>query len=504
MSSHLGTSGSACQRLTKASLCGRSAAAFALAIACGSEAPPSPAPGSTPGSMAGTSGQAGTSEPVDPHDDSGAATTPAEVPGITWAAAPGPATPELDLNIVLGMGPSPLINAAGDMLTWGVSSTVLNGEERNLPLLTRLNRDGEVLWSHGYASEASLFPALQADGGVLVAGGFRGRLNLGDVELESWRNRSTDVGSASSLDETYGRGDASSDLVVFRLSADGALSWARRYGDGGDQAASAATLSATGELVVVGQFVGALSIGEHRLVSRGGGARRDLFIARFDAAGNPLSLAPEDPMYVDAIAMDAEGALWVAGHVLTDEGPVEGWLLKIGADGRRQWRVPTSSGASSLALDGNGAAYLAFGALNSEALVFGQDTADGGVLAKVSAQGEVVWQKAFAADFLFATLAVDALGNVGMAGGFRSRIDFGAGVLATSGSLDMDLYFASFSPDASLRYSLRLGSAGFDGVNGGIAASANGWLVPFYLENQVDSGNGLVSSGQHLMWVNER
>ncbi len=126
------------------------------------------------------------------------------------------------------------------------------------------------------------------------------------------------------------------------------------------------------------------------------------------------------------------------------------------------------------------------------------------MLAKVSAQGEVVWQKAFAADFLFATLAVDALGNVGMAGGFRSKIDFGAGVLATSGSLDMDVYFASFSPDASLRYSLRMGSAGFDGINGRIAASANGWLVPFYLENQVDSGNGLVSSGEHLMWVNER
>jgi hypothetical protein len=451
--------------------------------------------------MAGTSGQA-TSEPVDPDDDSGAAPTP--VPGITWAATPGPATPQLDLSIVLGMGPSPRINAAGDLLTWGVSSTVLNGEERTVPLLTRHHRDGEVLWSRGYAAEASLFPALQADGGVLVAGGFRGRLNLGELELESWRNPSTGAGSAWSLDETYGRGDASRDLVVFRLSADGALSWARRYGDGGDQAASAATLSAAGELVVVGQFVGALSIGEHRLVSRGGGVRPDLFIARFDAAGNPLSLAPEEPMHVDAIAMDAAGALWIAGHVLTDEGPVEGWLLKVGADGQRQWRVPMSSGASSLVLDGYGAAYLAFHALNSEAQVFGQDTADGGVLAKVSAQGEVVWLKAFAADFLFATLAVDALGNIGMAGGFRSRIDFGAGVLATSASLDMDLYFASFSPDASLRYSLRLGSAGFDGVNGGIAASAKGWLVPFYLENPVDSGNGLVSSGEHFLWVTER
>lgn len=329
-------------------------------------------------------------------------------------------------------------------------------------------------------------------------------MNLGEVELESWRNPSSGAGSAWSLDETYRRGDASRDLVVFRLSADGELSWAHRYGDGGDQAASAATLSAAGELVVVGQFVGALSIGEHRLVNRGGGVQPDLFIVRFDETGNPLSLAPEDPMVVDAIAMDAAGALWVAGHVLTDEGPVEGWLLEVGADGQRQWRVPMSSAASSLVLDGHGGAYLAFGALNSEALVFGRETADGGVLAKVSAQGEVVWLKAFAADFLFATLAVDALGNVGMAGGFRSRIDFGAGVLATSESLDMDLYFASFSPDASLRYSLRLGSAGFDGVNGGIAASAKGWLVPFYLENPADSGNGLVSSGDHFLWVNER
>lgn len=474
---------------------GRTVVALVLSCACSGETPASPlqAAGGTAGAepggpVAGTAGAGGTATPSPPT-------------GLSWAAADS-AAPDVDLSIAFGLGQgAPQVNAAGDILIVGRGPVVVDGEKLWVPTFRRVDRSGNVAWSRAYAArEAFLFAALQAAGGTLVAGGLTGVLNLGDVQLESWRNPSSAAGSASNRDETYKRGEWSRDLVVFRLDASGAVSWAQRYGDAGDQSAQAVALSPAGELVAVGQFVGQLKVGEHALVSRGGSTRPDLFIAHFDAAGNALSLWREDPLNVQAITVDAQGAVWIAGRL--EAGEINGRLLKLDLDGQRQWAVPIVGWPTSLAVDAAGSAYLVLDPTNPGSQLFGRTlTGAQGALVKVSASGELEWLRELDADFVSSSAAVDARGNVGIAGTYRSGIDLGGGLLESSG--DTDLYFASFSPDAALRYSLRLGGHGFDGA-GLVAATPRGWLMPLHIESPIDAVGTQINSGEHLLWIDEQ
>jgi hypothetical protein len=99
------------------------------------------------------------------------------------------------------------------------------------------------------------------------------------------------------------------------------------------------------------------------------------------------------------------------------------------------------------------------------------------------------------------SLAADAAGNVAVAGGFHGSLDLGAGPLVSNGRLD--IFVASFSAQGQLRYSLRLGGAGFDGANDIAARPSGGWLIPFHLELPMMLGDQQVPGGEHLLWVDE-
>jgi hypothetical protein len=238
------------------------------------------------------------------------------------------------------------------------------------------------------------------------------------------------------------------------------------------------------------------------VTSSGGGGRADVFIARFDAGGNVVSLWREAPLHIDAILTATDGSLWIAGR---EDDLRSNRLWKLGSDGQRLLSIPVNDeGVASAARLAQGPAGSIYALYNGteDSSIFGRRIPGDGVVVRLSPAGEVEWLQPLSSDFTLATIASDAEGTVTVAGTYRTSIDFGAGPLAASNG-DLDLFVASFSAQGGLLYSFRLGSAGQDGVNDIAAQPGGGWLIPFYLEQPITLLDRAIPGGEHLLWIDE-
>ncbi len=418
---------------------------------------------------------------------------------LSWALPASGSPVALSLTLALDTGGGEVhVNAAGELLVSGPRA-VGSGAEQYVAALARRDAAGNELWARAYTQDARLFSVLEDDGSIVAAGYFTGSLDLAGAELGSFRNPTSASGSAVS--GTSRRGQLSRDISVFRLSPEGNVAWARRFGDAGDQGALAIQRGAAGELIVAGAFEGQLVMDDLTVTSNGGGSWADTFIARFDEHGNALSLWREAPLHVDALAVAPDGSLWIAGR---ENDLSANRLWKLGAEGERQLTVhvddESTAYAGGLALGPDGALYVIYNGTGFLPL-FGRDIAGGSALVRLSSAGHIDWLQALSADFTYASLALSAAGDVAVAGSFTGSLDLGGGPLVSSGSLDP--FVASFSARGELRYSLRLGGAGVDGGGPISARPGGGWLLPFYLELPTTLGEQQVTAGEHLLWVDE-
>lgn len=421
---------------------------------------------------------------------------------LSWAVPAGQPSPALSVKVGLDAGGGQVsVNAAGGILVAGPMAVGSGDDEEYLPALTRRDGAGTGLWARAYAPDTRLIAALEDDGSTLAAGYFTGTLRLAGAELESFRNPAAAFGSASSADETYRRGEHSLDIVLLRLTPEGDVAWARRFGDAGAQAARAIERTVAGALVVAGDFEGELAMDGLSVTSSGGGGSADVFVARFDADGNVSSLWREDPLHVDAILAEADGSLWIAGRADELES---NRLWKLGPDGQRQLSIAVAEegivSAAKLARGAAGSIYALYNGTEGKSL-FGRRIAGDGALVRLSPVGEVEWLEPLNADFTIATVATDAEGSIAVAGTYRESLDLGAGPLVSSG--DLDIFVASFSAEGSLRYSFRLGGAAQDGVSDIAARPGGGWLIPFYLAQPITLLDRAVGAGEHLLWIDE-
>ncbi len=428
---------------------------------------------------------------------------------LTWTSPSGAI--EIDLRIgSRGGGGTPSVNASGDILLASRGYADDEGTGSTLPVLTRRGSDGGALWSKAYLADAFLFPALLSDGSALVAGDFRGHLELGSGEIESARNPEPETGSGFSSTDPYARGALSRDIAVFRTSPDGQLEWSRRFGGAGDQMARTVALTPTGELVVAGPFVGELVMDEHRIASTNGATSPDVFVARLDGSGSVLALTRLDYSKVEAVCADAANSVWVAGRVARGLGEAEfgdHTLVKLGADGELLVSLHVSYDtvvyASSMSCSPDGSVYILYGSA-SNASLFGIDRQSSGALAALSSDGQVRWIARLDSRFITGFVASAPSGNVAVTGAAAPMIDLGGGPLVRGSSEEIDMFVASFAPDGTSRYAFRIGGEGLDGAAGIAAISGSRWLVSFYSSGPVVVDRQPIDAGEHLLWIDER
>jgi hypothetical protein len=308
----------------------------------------------------------------------------------------------------------------------------------------KLHADGSYDWSQrfgGAAGQVASAVATDAPGNVALVGAFYGTINFG--------------GAADGL-TSNGAGD----IFVAMLHPDGSYHWSKSFGDAANQTAYGVATNATGDVVVTGTFQGTVNFGGADLVSAGGG---DLFVAKFDAAGNHKASArfgDASDQLGYAVAMDAQGNVVVTGALWgsIDLGGTLGTLTSAG-----------DSDVFVLALD--------------PLLV-------------------PVWGKRFGdtSQQIAYGVTLDAAGSAIVTGAFAGSVDFGGGPLASAGLTD--LFIAKLDSKGAWLWSRRAGGPGNDDGNAvAVDGAGNALLIGSFAQTVDFGGTTLVSMGGEDVFV---
>src|SRR5262245_47880329 len=170
----------------------------------------------------------------------------------------------------VAIGPDDSILFAGftdGLLQFGADQLTSPGA--NSIVVAKLGSDASPLWARMYGGpepEGAYAVAVDGDGSVVVAGFSSGAIDFG----------------AGSID---GR------VFLLKLGADGDHVWSRAFpaADQPLQLAKDVAIDATGDILLTGEFAQWIDLGGGPLPGTdGSNAASDVFLARFDAAGNHL------------------------------------------------------------------------------------------------------------------------------------------------------------------------------------------------------------------------
>lgn len=226
------------------------------------------------------------------------------------------------------------------------------------------------------------------------------------------------------------------------------------------------------------------------------GITRDVFVAKFDPAGNPVWGVPIDAgryAQANALTTDAAGNGYVGGYLQgnpdpnTDPGgpvsfggitlhPVRGWVAKLDPEGRFVWAQRAGASVFAVAVDPAGNLLIA-GSFNG-ATVFGSETRPSpasptvdAFVAKLRPDGSFSWVKVFSGPQNDSGLAVtsDPQGNAVVAIQFRGTGDFGGTTITNPG----DVVIAKLDPQGNVLWTT-VATAPFNGTAFALRTDAEG------------------------------
>jgi hypothetical protein len=206
------------------------------------------------------------------------------------------------------------------------------------------------------------------------------------------------------------------DVFVGRFDAGGKYVWGKRFGDSNIQNGNAVVLDGSGNVIIAGGFYGTIDFGGGMLTSVG---NSDVFVAKFSSAGQII------------------------------------WSKAFGDSTLQIAYLLSTDSAGNIFLAGN-----FFGTIDFGGGQINGNTHFACFLAKLDPSGKHIWSKAFLSTSLMGNPAISAIsadpsGNVVVTGNFADTIDFGGGVLASSGVTDT--FVAKFDAVGKHLWSRRFG-----------------------------------------------
>jgi hypothetical protein len=339
--------------------------------------------------------------------------------------------------------------------------------------------------------------AKDASGNVIVVGSFSGTANFGGTALTS-------------------AGDL--DIFIAKYGATGAHLWSKRVGGTGADAAYGVAVDGSGNVFVGGSYSATVDFGGGNVTTMSDTAG---FVAKYAAADGAYVWARSftgtfGGDAVNAVAVDPSGDVFVtgvykgyvdfgAGQVLSTSYTPDIFLAKYaGADGAYRWMRgfgnTSADSGNGVAVDGAG--NVAMTGYCQSGVDFGGGTLNGpagtpiAFLAKYGPTGTHLWSKVFGSNTnepAGQAVAMDASGNVVVAGKFDGTVDFGGGGLATAGSTDVFVgkYAAA---NGAYVWARRLGGTGPDVARAVRLDTAGDVVVAGSFNGAVDFGGGTLTS----------
>ena len=244
----------------------------------------------------------------------------------------------------------------------------------------------------------------------------------------------------------------------------------------------------SGNIYVTGSIQGTTDFGGTGNVLTAAGS--DVFIAKYDAAGNTLWARRAGGTNVDrgyAIATDNAGNVYIGGYfggtanfetdTLTSVGNEDMFIAKYNASGNIIWTKGTGGASSDIVygidVDNSGNIHVTgyfnstvdFGGTGNSLTTVGPGINPDIFVAKYDASGNTLWAKRAGSANSFDEghdIAVDDLGFVYLTGSFEgTKADFGDGDSLTS-SGNKDVFIAKYSASGNTTWAKRIGGTGSD------------------------------------------
>jgi hypothetical protein len=361
--------------------------------------------------------------------------------------------------------------------------------------------DGPVQWSVGFGDAAGQYVhgiAVDGSGNVLLAGSFSGSVDFGGGPLTSaggsdafvakfdptgkhlWSKRFGAVEEQSGRSITadaagnvyvtgnfigsvnFGGGALGSDACCFfedmflmKLDAAGNFVWAKDFGDGAAQTARGVVADAAGNIVMVGDFQGAVDFGGGALSAMGVGGI-DVFVAKFTTAGAHMwskRFGDAADQSAEEVALDAAGNVVITGNAsgsidfgtgaLTAPGKKAALVAKLSPAGDAMWASIYGDEARGQGVDVSPEGAVAItGAFKGSidlggGKISGEGSNDTLFVALLDAQGKHVWSHAYGSGSAQGTsVAIDSKGKVIVGGSFSGGIKFGTSNMTSAGGFD--------------------------------------------------------------------
>ena len=428
---------------------------------------------------------------------------------IEWWKHFGGSAPDVSYGIATG--PSGEVAATGYFFgTVGFGGQALVSGQTSAGFLTVYSTDGTYQWGKSLAATGPVVPSgvsIDGSGNVIVTGLFQGDASFGGATLTSageadifvakyspagthiWSKRfggvlydqgiavatnaAGDIAVGGDFRGTvdFGGGAVTSngdgDAFLMKISGqDGAYVWARTFGGTvGDDSVQDVGVTTGGDVVMIGDAVGSVNLGNGNVAGIGG---TDVVIGRYASAnGSHVWSKRTGGAIQDAgrgIAVDAAGDVLVTGGfelsmnlgtgALTSAGSYDVFMAKISGAGVTQWAHRYGDIDSQVAVDvgvsptGDLAITGAlFGTINfggPDLTVASNET--GIFAAKFDASGAHLWSEAFTGTGGADTsdIKLDPLGAAVISGNLVGDIQFG-GVTETSAG-NSDVFMLKLGP----------------------------------------------------------
>jgi Beta-propeller repeat. len=313
----------------------------------------------------------------------------------------------------------------------------------NVPVTNQV--PGSCIWSEHFGGvvvggDGAGVASLKEDGSsnVIAVGGYKGNVNFGGGIVS---------------------GSGNLDIFITKRNSSGAFTFVKNFGNTGADAATSVAIDSANNIIVGGYFTGTINMGSTNLVSAGGS---DVFVAKFNSAGTLLWAARFGGSALErcnGVSLDSSGNIFLTGQY-----GFFGTAIDFGGG-----PLPLSGGTSA----------------------FQYDT----FIAKLTSNGAYSWANGYGAlgDDVGNCTAVDASGNVFMAGVFHQTVNFGGtNIVSLGGS---DTFLAKYNGTTGAHtWSFRGGGTGDDYFNGlAIDSSGNAFVTGSFSGTASFGGTALVT-----------
>ncbi len=330
--------------------------------------------------------------------------------------------------------------------------------------------------------------AMDPSGNVYVTGAIAGSVDLGGGTMIS---------------------AGATDLVVASFSSTGAFRWAKRFG-GVDVDTGAGIAYVAPRVDVIANFSGTVDFGGTMLTSAGG---TDIAVLELDdTMGDVLAARRYGTPNVDtgyAISGDGGSGYVIAGSfgagnfdlggmVLSGGGLATGFVAAF-SFGATNWArafggtvAGETSSCRALAHDINNNTLVAGAFTGTIDFGFGPvvAAASDAFVVNLAQLGMPNWVHSFGGpdDDSANAIASDQLGNVVVGGSFHGSVNFGTGLIPSTGSLDG--FLVGYSLSGAFRFARHLGATTSSSVTGLVALTNGDFVATGRLAGTADLGSG--------------